>query len=311
MRISLKWISVACVLVGAAAVVVTRLDRPAVRPVPVASGYSDGRASARAAARWDGVTDPSLDLNQRLEIVRGIDRDLPLPDVDHLFSLLRHQPASADRENWWMVANEIMECMRKHGAGETQYTRRLSGLIGDASGELVIRDYAIQHLGQWISPVKGDVSPSEKDAAECSRALGMIAVAIKDPSLLHTSVPGTGLLTLADASERLDDTMIAPVWEDLKPFLSGVIEGRTSAGKSIRTSAIQAVGRAGRSEFLPSIRALAGGEGEEMFIRLSSIHALGAYGQPEDEALLSSLAASGAVQYAARAALSVHQAGGR
>lgn len=274
-------------------------------PPAVKADDSSPKAEASDAERiWKGLIDPSLPRDERMTIAREIRPGLDNGETQYLFAILSHRAPGEDKENWWLIVNEIMERMRKQGVGADDYTTRLAMLIADASADEVVRDYAIQHLGQWLAPAVGGISPGEPDEAKRTAGLQVIVAAIKDPSLIHSVLPGTGLLTLADATSRLKEQESEAVWAGLRSFLQESIEGRNEASVPIRASSIQAAARAKRGEFLPAIRVLAFGGVTDPSIRLSSIHAVGRFAIPEDrEALMKLASLDSPYQYAARAAL--------
>jgi hypothetical protein len=202
-----------------------------------------------------------------------------------------------------VVLNEIMEQMRKHGAGAEHYAARLCRLIEDTSQPPTVRDYSIQHLAQWISPSDPN-SPGERSAESRSKALLTISQAIRSPLSAQSTVSGTGLMALADASSRLDPAETVRIWETLDRFMEETISGANGATLPVRVSAIHTSAVRGERRFLPIVRMLAADEATQPSLRLSSIAALGFFADPEDRTLLWSLSNSNTrFQYAARAAL--------
>jgi hypothetical protein len=152
----------------------------------------------------------------------------------------------------------------------------------------MVRDYAIQHLAQWIAPAGGDITPGEENPGQARLALDAIAAAAADPALAGSTVSGTALMALLDASSRLPAT--ATTWDSLRPYLAEVITGQATAANHFRISAIQAVALRGDITQLPAIRDLATRDSTDPGLRLSSIAALGLYAAPADRPFLESLA---------------------
>lgn len=281
-----------------------RGEDPAGAARQTASPRERERSRLHVSDRWQALVDDFVPREERLELAREIHAGLPPQDVDFLFASLRHKPLSGDEEKWWVVMNEIMENMRKFGVGTDRYSEVLGGLVADPSQPPVVRDYAIQHLAQWLSPAAQDLSPGEGDEAKRRQAISRIVLAIRDPSSLRTTIPGTGLMALVDISRRLDAAESGKIWNDLQPFLASVIGGSSEADTATRITAIQAVGIRRETAHLPEIRRLAENEAGDPSVRLSSIASLGFYGNAADREFLTSLSRSGTkYQYAAGAAL--------
>jgi len=256
-------------------------------------------------SRWSGLTKDGLPAHQRLEIARQISESLSKEDTAALFAAMDHTPRSGGEQDWYLILNEIMEQMRRHGLGSDQYATRLGNMITDSSRPEVVRDYAIQHLALWIAPGNSEqVVPHEKNPGLIQSSLNSIVKAIEDPTIALTSIPGTALLALANISPNLPEENAAATWESLEAYLQGIISGDDSLHLSTRVSAIQAVSITGQQEFLPAIRLLAASEGTEPSIRLSSIASLGFYADSGDQTFLETLAAQNTqYKYAAQSAL--------
>jgi hypothetical protein len=276
-------------------------------PVNTSTGHRErvNSHSQAAKSRWSGIAENGLPVRDRLEIARRIATDtLGKEDEEVLFALMRNVPRTGGENDWYLVVNEVMEQMRRRGVGSDQYSARLSDLIADPSQADVVRDYAIQHLTAWIGPVDPEHSPHEENPDSIRLALAKIAATIQDPSVAHSTIPGTGLNSLAQATPNMPADVADAAWKSLGPYLQGVISGDPQAQLSTRVSAIQAVSITDQQQFLPLIRSFATSETTEPSIRLSSIASLGFFANPNDKALLDTLAVSKSrYQYAAQSAL--------
>lgn len=277
-------------------------------PLPVARPPRPAAVSQKTGsetARWQPLLDDSIPWRKRLELTDGIREGLTPAEVSFLFAALDHRPAPGTEEQWWAVLNEIMERMRKHGIGADQYAARLGELAADPGRPEVARDYAIQHLLQWISPADPGIFPGEPDPQQRGETLDLVSRVIRDPSLQNTSIPGTALLALADASSRLPHEDAEPLWDALDPYIGPLVEGKGNASISLHVSAIQAAALRGRQAHLPAIRKLAMDEAADPSLRLSSIAALGLYGAQDSRAFLESVSRDGGrFSHAAQAAVS-------
>ena len=259
----------------------------------IASGGRERSRRAPVPERWMPLLDRDLPRAERLALASTIGPGLPPQDVDFLFASLSHRPPAGEEEQWWSVLNEIMERMRKHGLGAERYSEILSSLILDSSQPDVVKDYAIQHLSQWLAPAAGGNAPGEGDTGRKQAALSAIARAIQNPGLAGGSVPGTGLMALADATPRLQPELSRQVWDGLQPFVLDTISGTGTASTATRVSAIQAVSLLDDPSYLPTIRKLASSDDADPSVKLSSIAALGVYGEEADRASLDFISKSG------------------
>lgn len=239
----------------------------------------------------------------RLDLARKIDRDLSAEDIDFLFKTLRRIPEGHAKESWWVVMNEIMAQMCAKGVAADRLGGELTSLVGDSSQPEVVRDYAVQYLSAWIAPSSANL-PGETSPEIRAKALDAIARTITDPAIGHTSIPGTAIMSLVVASDRLPAEVTEPVWERLNPALTSMLKGETEVPLSTRTTVIQALALRGNTVHLPLIRTLSRDETIDPSMRLSSVAALGIYGSPEDLDYLTTLArGSSRYRYAAQEAL--------
>lgn len=303
-------ITAAALLTGATALVWWKQGQGSVRPAVAPAATNAARPSPgknRPSTRWDKLTDTSVPWQTRVATLRRLDAGtLTEADTDALYALLAHRPAPGQEEAWWVVANEIMEQMRKQAIGRERLTPALLGIIRDTGAPEVLRDYAVQHLGQWITPRGPRLGlPHEQDPEHVRETARTLAALVTDPALAHTSVPGTTLRVIADMSAGgLDEKTLGTILAPLHPWLRGTIGGESGASKITRISAINAVATLRRSEYRPSVLALATTTGTDPSLRLNSIAALGHIGTREDIPVLRELAATDTpFRHAARAAL--------
>ncbi len=256
--------------------------------------------------RWAVLTDSKVLWQKRAGILREMNtRTLRSEDVDFLFGLLRHQPRMGAEEGWWVVANEIMEQLRRRGLGKDRYADELTEILMDSELDPVMRDYAAQHLGQWLTPRGKELGyPCEVDEDVIKESIHVLGSVISDESLAFTSIPGTVLRVFADMKAGgFDENKIDQILTKLEPWISGVIEGKVEVSLQTCCSAIQAVGSFGLSEHLEAIRALAGNQSGSSDVRLNSVAVLGVVGSEADVSLLESLLDHPQFQYAATTAL--------
>ncbi len=260
--------------------------------------------SATTLRKLRSLTDDTQPTHVRLDIARSIDTSLSADAVDFLLSTLNHKPPRHLQEQWWVVLNEIMEQMRKKGVAPDHLADTLTALVADPAQPETVRDYAVQHLSQWIAPPSGGDLAGESSREKISAALNAIADTVTDPSIAHTSIPGTALMALTVNAGHIPAELIAPVWQKLDPAITAMLKGETHGSLSTRTTAIQSVALRGSTTHLPLIRAFARDEKADPSIRLSSIAALGIYRSEPDRAYLNKIAGgTSRYRHAARSAL--------
>lgn len=290
---------------------------PSQPPAATAMGDSTGVtvASRPPSSPWLQLTDSSLSWQVRTDMLRRLDKEqLSAADIETLYQLLNHQPSELNSESWWVTVNEIMEQLRKQAIAPARYTPALLSLLANPDTPEVLRDYAVQHLGQWLTP-RGAAQgfPHEEDPARVQEAAQVLAALVTDPTLVHTSVPGTTLTVLADMQVGgLATETLQPLFQGLSPWLHQTLRGQNNSSLITRTSAINALGTLRQDSYRPVIRTLATSPTDDSSVRLSSIAALGRLGSQDDLAVLSDLAAgSTKFRFAAQAAhqqLSAHLA---
>lgn len=298
----------AVLLIGAGALVWWKI-RPSEAPSASADQTTqaprprDSKASRPASKKWLGLTDPALPVHVRLDLARGFDTHLGPAEIDILLDSFTHSPPRHAREHWYVVLNEIFGQMRKKGVAADRLGPALTALIEDPSQSEVARDYAIQHLSQWIAPPSPE-TPGETSADNITAALQAIAATVDDPSIAHTSIPGTALMALTANSPHIPAELTTPVWKKLDPALTAMLKGETHGSLSTRTTIIQSVALRGSSTHLPLIQQFARDEKADPSLRLSSIAALGIYRSGDDRQYLESIA-TGTTRYrhAAQSAL--------
>ena len=306
----------ACLLLGAGGIAYwqfTSSEREHVSTDTTLSTASSQRSAKRKPDEESylvKITDSSIRWQVRVDMLRRLDADsLSDSDVDTLYGLLKKKPEVGQEENWWVVVNEIMEQMRLQGIGVDRYSEELLSIITDSEGDEVLRDYAVQHLGQWVTPRGSKLgAPYEQDVSKIQQTVETFGNLITDGSLAHTSIPGTTLMLLVDMHGHDDKSGVSseilnPVIESLNPWMDSVISGNMQINKSLRISAINTVGMLGEAQHVQIIRQLAKSEDTDASIRLNSIAALGMIGDASDiESLKQLVDSGGKYHHAAKAA---------
>ena len=237
-------------------------------PGPVASVLAP---SARQPAP---PTTPAATFAERVKRVHELPRNLSGQDIQAFLAYLAVPAASvpADRpgENW--LRNEMMDKLVETPALPSGLVRVLVSIYQDPAQDVVMRDYAVQHMG----PVYARASAPEQAVLQTT-----LWQAAEETA---SSVAGTALLVLSD---------LAP---DYREFERSKLEevalrlaGDDHCGELSRITALQVCGRLGLKEASPVMLQLARSAGS-VPLQISAIAALGDVGNEEARACLRQLA---------------------
>ncbi len=265
---------------------------------PSTATLSGGLGRPRLSPGISQITDPDVHWEERVLAVRKLPPHLDGQSVAHLLAFLKEPPATGE-ENWYLVCNEIMEVLRKRNMLPGSYTRSLTGLIISAKADPIIRDYAVQHLAQWI----GGLDPAARELDEVlagSAFTAMLAEAAK-PENGGLTLSGTALHALTDAVTSGSHVMRKRRGEVAQLALA-MIEDEAFSSVN-RSSAIQAAARLEAEGLSLICREMAADSKTPSDLRLSSIAALGLIGSKADISFIKNFADDEPYKFAAAAAL--------
>jgi hypothetical protein len=175
-------------------------------------------------------------------------------------------PQGMSRMRMHSLKNEVMDKLRGATDMRATFSDLLIRIFHDGGQDIVIRDYAVQHLASWY-PAAPDPQQVENTLWEAVQETG-------------SSIAGTALLGLYHLSEsdsRFDRLRIGKA--ALQMALS------EDCGDLSRITAVQVCGRMGITDVRPTAMALARA-GRELPLRLASVATLGDLG---DERALTDL----------------------
>ena len=225
----------------------------------------------------------------------------------YLYGLLENGMPKGDQpENWYVVANEVMEQVARRDPDDERFSSRLLKFLADARQPLVLRDYAVQHLATWINPGaqnerdavpppatgSGTVPPGEPKKPGSLRSPGSTEAVLKglvaaalNPELADSTVPGTTCMMLVDLSQTPDGPDCRAALAALNPWLRAALADGSKLSTPLRVSAVQAAALA-PDEFRPTLREIAYREHGQSVVRLPAIAALARCGDASDLARL-------------------------
>jgi hypothetical protein len=253
--------------------------------------------------RLSAVRNPELNWRLQIGVVAELKAPLASEELEFLFGELRLARAGNDAEQQWVVQNEIMEVLREKGLAAERLTPELIGLIRNPAISEVTRDYAVQHLAQWLFPVMAGV-PQESDAQRRADGLTVLIAAASDPAFNQGTIQGTALNALMDISTKLPPEEADRLWSQLEPVVTAEVKAPNQKDIARKSAVIRAAGARKAQGCYEEIRRFATDESEHPALRISAIASLGRYGHEQDWEILTKLSRSnGPLQPAALTAL--------
>jgi hypothetical protein len=169
----------------------------------------------------------------------------------------------------YVLVNEIMKQLRQQQDHAPEFGEILAAIVRDKKIDPVIRDYAVQHLGEWclVNELDADIEAVLHEALAETRS----------------SIAGTALIALAKVDSEA--SLIPPASVD-----AAAIELATdsSANAGSRATAIAICGTRGLTNALPAARSSA--QSQSMSLQLSSLAYVGQYGETKDQDWLAEIA---------------------
>jgi hypothetical protein len=248
-----------------------------------------------------GIASPSIHWEERIKSVNQLPDHLDSGTVGYLFDYLSNKPAEDSLENWHIVCNEIMQTLRKRELQPGQYTRKLIVLIETSTEDPVIRDYAVQHLSQWIAGV--DPEAKESDPLLISKAFDAMCDQASAASNGNLTLVGTTLNALVDAMNHGVEAILSKRENLQKIALKLAASEDGSIVNYNRSTALQAAALLNAPGLPELCRDLATRQNVAPDIRLGSVAALGLSGNAADLPLLETFSNGSPFKFAADAAI--------
>lgn len=263
-------------------------------------------STVHQAPRLHFVTDTGLPYQVRITQLRHtLATGCSEPEIRFLYQLLKDTPPKSELlEHWYVIANDIMTQILSHETDSRRFCENFTGLLNSPRQPEVIRDYAVQHLADWLNPRSSQATAARLPVASseiADQVLRDFATAAIDPSLEKTSIPGTILMMLVDLKRSGSEVDCNNAIITLKPWLTQALQDQSPLGNPIRVSAVVAAGILAPEEFRPLIRNIAYEENSDSSLRLPAIAAIGHAGDAADLPNLNKIAsASPELSYAAQ-----------
>lgn len=236
------------------------------------------------------IVDQHADLDARLYATEAVSTNLTAPDLNVLYSFLL-QPDQQDQDQLGQVLkNQLMDSLCEIQPPPAQLGGLFASVYRDHSQNVVIRDYAVQHLAEFYRQLLNAPDTIRQARSwEMSEAREVLWEATSETD---NSIAGTALLALSRLSEQdsdLDRHRVARTALRLA--------GQSQVGDLTRITAFQICARMDVADALPLLEHAAQSS-ETVPQRISAIGALGSLGGAKQIPLLESLKASGAPRLA-------------
>lgn len=218
------------------------------------------------------------------------------PELRFLYQLLEKSPPKGELpEHWFVIANDIMTRILANETDPERFSSKLIGLLHSPQQPDVIRDYAVQHLANWLNPRSAQATATRLPTASpeiAAQVLQSLAAATTDPALEQSTIPGTTLMMLVELTRSNSGVDCSQAITTLTPWLNHALQDGSTLSNPIRVSAVSAAGILAPTQFRPLIRRIAYQENAGSSLRLPAIAALGQAGDADDLPKLQDIAAS-------------------
>jgi hypothetical protein len=238
------------------------------------------RAEASLSAPVGLLVDEQADYMQRLAAAREVSTNLTVPEREALYAFIRQKNATDEDQSGRVLKNAMMDSLCEMDPVPPGLGNLLVDVFYDESNDVVVRDYALQHMVAFQEGLSRSLEQSRGRQDESKRVVETIWAALSETD---SSVAGTALLGLSRLSESMKQSDRRRVSTEALRLaqLDGV-------GELTRISAFQVVAGLDAKEALPILIQAAQG-GETLALRISAIGALGRVGDSSAVNLLANL----------------------
>jgi hypothetical protein len=262
---------------------------------PIDSSVS-ASANRRPQRKMSPNTFAGLPENARDEMyaerIHGLGRGVALEEQKRLLQWINGpMPAHLSNGSWHWLVNDVMDALCHQKDPLAELSDAFVAMCRDSKNHPVLRDYAIQHLVDWLEPVNlGE--PFEKDPQKRQLIVSAIMEAARESSQAFsgTALQALHMVLLRQERPSFDaEGLPLPLKpERLQPL---VVEAAalTALNLPSRITALQICAERGFKDSLPNARKVAADSAQPISLRLSSIALIGMIGTAEDASLLERL----------------------
>ena len=222
------------------------------------------------------IIDASGDYFARLTAIHRLPANLAEPEVKEIFRFLTERSAEDEQQRGQVLKNDLMDVLVENPSISLPLSQNLVHLLEDASQNIVIRDYALQHLFTLFERL-GDAPQRQEvlDTREALRTTFRNALGEKD-----SSIAGTALVGLARLANQSSEFSKAQIGADALRLVRD-----ENVGELTRISALQVCGQLNQVGAAAYALALAE-RGTTVSIQISAIGTLGMLGGPGEATFL-------------------------
>lgn len=244
-------------------------------------------ASQSSPARFILGDRGNLSGRQRISWIREHGKEFGEPEVKEIVDYLQSGeiPDGLSEGQWHWIVDELLTALRVETKNPGELTRQLEGIFSNSALDLVVRDYALQHLGH-LGREGGD--------QEVIRAAAMAGL-----QEIGSPMAGTALLVLHNEPATLSGGTRAGNGGGTPPpdpagdpgSLALTLLANERASLPSRVTALQVAAQRGTGG---TVRAAAGvlESDAPVLLKIAAIAAVGEAGSPADLALLQSVSAN-------------------
>ncbi len=262
------------------------------------AGAPAKRPSSVPTPGMSRIEDAGLHWEERIAAVKELPEELGSGTVKALFDILNDSSGQSTRD-WYVVCNEIMDLLRRRHLPPGSYSDAMVSLIASEKSDPIIRDYAVQHLAQWVSGIDADWKENEPEMI--AMALDAMVLEAVDVENAEITLPGTTFNALADAVLNGNGEVRTKEREIGNAALE--VAANPSFASFNRTSALQAASRLEAEGVAELCRTFLQDNTVSPDLRLSSVAALGLVGSNMDFSLLEKMRDDSQFKFAALAAI--------
>ena len=225
------------------------------------------------------IVDEQADYNARLAAIHEAITHLSDADRQALYTFLLQQSSLDGNQHGHVLKNMLMDGLCALNPLPTGLGDVLTGIYQDKSQNVVLRDYAVQHMVAFCEQMEKTPDNGTKQN-DLSKVQGVLWKALNETD---SSIAGSALLGLELLSKEqsgFDRNRIA------KAALQ--LAGDKDTGELARITAFQVCAQTGLKDALPLLEQAAQ-QGQSIPIRISAIGALGTMGNAQAVPLLNTL----------------------
>lgn len=200
---------------------------------------------------------PAPGIHQRVAAIREAAAEgLDAKEIQAAYTFIAESSEELSGENYHWMADEVLIALRNQEQLPADIETRLAAIATDPGQDLVIRDYALQHLGHLHQEGGGDSAIIEATLWQ----------AASNP---QGDLAGTALIALATAAS--DGRLPNPA--EL-PKIAKTLATDPTYSVATRSTALSLLGEHGGEEALPTLQAVSQDTSAPTLLRLGALSAL-------------------------------------